>query len=300
MIAELPKRVEAELARVTQAIDSARTMNPVGGPGELFIERARLNRLLGRHRDALVDLREALACGAEPRANIFCEIGATSLDLDDEGKDIAAIDAFSNAIDLAPSMERAYIGRALAYENLGNLASAAADFDVIIPRAANPAELLEKRGQWRLALGRYTEALADFDAAAALGHEPLDLLTGRGVALRELGDHAASLDALTSAVDRYPDAVVARTYRATALLAAGDINAALADLDRIIDHSADHWKAPAAFSIRAALRAQRGDHSGAVRDVEEAIARWQGTPPAEWVSFVAEIRTKLQPDTDGA
>lgn len=299
MLEELPKRLASEEAAATRAIDHAVALDPNGVKGELFAARAELRRRLGRHREALADFQQAIAMCAEPRADTFCELGQTFMDLDDQVKDAAAIDAFSQAIALAPDMDKAYIGRALAYENLGHLASAVEDLDVLIPRVAKPAELLEMRGKWRLALKRYADALADFDAAASLGHEPIELLTGRGIALRGLGDGAASLAALTTAVNRYPDAVVARTHRATALLAAGQHAAARSDLDRIIDNSADHWKAPTAFSIRAVLRFQDGDHAGAIADMEEAIARSKGTVPPEWVSFVAQTRAQLTPRARG-
>jgi tetratricopeptide (TPR) repeat protein len=194
----------------------------------------------------------------------------------------------------------AYAARALAYENLGDLESAAADLDVVIPQAAEPATFLEKRGQWRLALGRPGDALADFEAAMFTGHASVDVMTGRAVALRQLGSHAASLEALTAAVERYPEAVVARTHRATALFAVGENAAARADLDRIIEHSPDHWKAPVAFSIRAVLRLQDGDRVGAVADMEQAIARSHGTPPTEWIRLLAEIRQDLQGSMDDA
>ena len=296
-LAELPKRFEDEEAAVTQAIDRARALNPDAAPGELFATRAELRHRLGRDREALTDFREALARGAELGADILCEIGKTCMDVDDDGKDAAAVDAFSRALALAPDMDKAHMGRALAYENLGDLASAAADLDIIMPRIPEPAKLLEKRGHWRLTLKRYAEALADFDAAAASGHESLDLLTGRGVALRELGDHSGALVALGTAVQRHPDAVVARMHHAMALLEAGEIAAARADLDRIIEHSADHSRASAALVIRAGLRAQDNDYAGAVADMEQGIARSQGTPRADWVDLLAKIRAEMQSST---
>ena len=299
-LAEVRKRLEAEEVAATDAIELGRTQLTDDVPGVLFLKRARLRRLLGQHREALADLREAIARGSEPKADILLQIGVAWMDLEDEGRDAAAVDAFSRAIALRPDMDEAYAARALAYENLGDLASAAADLDVVIPRAAEPATFLEKRGQWRLALGRPADALADFEAAMSTGHEPVDVMTGRGIALRDIGDHAASLEALTAAVERYPEAVVARTHRAIALFAAGEGAAARADLDRIIEHSADHWKTPVALSIRAALRLQERDHAGAVADMEQAIARSQGTPPPEWIRLLAEIRGELQRGTDEA
>lgn len=298
-LAELSKRLEREEEAATLDIEDARTQNSEGVSVDLFTRRAQMRRALGRHHDALLDYQEALRRGAEPQSELLYQIGMTCMDLDEEGKDSKAVNSFTRAIALAPAMDKAYVARALAYENLGDLASASADLDIVLPRVAAPGVLLGKRGQWRLSSKRYAEALADFDAAAGLGYEPLDLLTGRGVALRMLGEQAASLAALTTAVDRYPAAVVARTHRALALLVAGEVADARVDLDRIIEHSSDHGQAALAFSIRAALRAQADDRAGAIDDMQQAIARSQGPPPTEWVSFLAAIRVEPQPSHDG-
>lgn len=113
--------------------------------------------------------------------------------------------------------------------------------------------------------------------------------------MRALGDLTGSLAALNGAVEHYPDAVVARLQRASALLQNGEKAAARADLDRIIERAADHWKAHNAFAIRATLRAEDGDHAGAAADMEQALALWPPPAPPEWVQFLDEIRSKMNP-----
>jgi tetratricopeptide (TPR) repeat protein len=287
---ELPIRLAAEEALATKAIASAGAGGLDGASGDLFAARGRLRRGLSRDREALADFREALARGAEPRAEILYELGRACMDVGAEGMDAAAVDAFTEAIELAPDLHKAYFVRALAYENLGQLEAALADLDFVVPRASKPAPLLEKRGVCRLALGRYAEALADLDAAAALGHCTLDLLTGRGVALRALGDNAGSLASLTSAIERFPDAVVARMHRASGLMVAGDTAAAQADLDQIIGRHGSHPKVSSAFGVRAILRSDQGDQAGAEADMEQAIARYAGSPPHEWIALLATWR----------
>jgi tetratricopeptide (TPR) repeat protein len=297
-IAELPKRREAEEAMLSEAIADDRRWSADEVPGELFATRADVRRSLGRNRDAISDWHEALARKAEPRADLLYALGVASMDLEGDRKeaDLAAVEAFSSAIVLEPNMDQAYVARALAYENLGELAAAAADVSAVLPRLPAPAELLAKRGLWYLELGRYAEALADFDATAALGHEPLDVLTGRGVALFGLGDSVGALVALNTAIESDANAVVARLHRSIALMGVGRIVHARADLDWIIAHKPDHWRASAAFSLRAAIRAEAGDHQGAEADITEAIARSSGPPPAEWVILQAEERSKVAPE----
>ena len=160
--------------------------------------------------------------------------------------------------------------------------------------------LIAKRGEWHLALEHLAPALADFDAAASLGYESLDVRTGRGVALRGLGDYAASLAALTEAVDRYPTAVVARYQRAILRIVNGERAAALTDLDWIIEYGAVHPKPPEAYSLRAAIRAEDGDHALVVADTEQAIARHRGPAPTEWMEFLADARAKQPKGEHGA
>lgn len=277
-------------AAITEEIDRARGDGPADQLGRLHAARGGARRHLGRARDALADFEAALAHGVPDPEDVHYNVGLALMDLDDDGKDAAAVAAFTRAIALAPDESRAYLGRAFAHENLGDLPSAAADLDVVIPLVAAPAALLEKRAGWRLRLGRYTEALADLDAAAAHGHVTLDTLTWRGQALLALGDHEAAIAALTDAIERHPTAVAARVARATAFLVRGQDVDARIDLDRVVERAGDHRMVPTALSVRAALRAESGDRVGAIADLEDAIARCGPVPPEDLVAFLAELR----------
>lgn len=288
--AELPKRFAAQEAAATQAIAHAEAAAPGAAPGALFAKRAQVRRLLGRDRDALADLQEALARGAAPEADLRYELGISFMNVDDVGNDAAAVEAFTRVIALAPGMERAYLARALAYENLGDLAAAATDLDVVIARVARPAVLLEKRGLWRLRLGRPADALADFDAAAALDHAPLDVLTGRGAALHALGDVDRALAVFDSAIEHHPRAVVVRINRAHARLDAGDHDGATADLDWVVEHGAAPPKLPGALMLRSALRDQAGDREGALADTERVAGLLGANMPANLTTYLEQLR----------
>jgi hypothetical protein len=91
-------------------------------------------------------------------------------------------------------------------------------------------------------------------------------------------------------------AVVARTHRAIALMETGDVPGARVDLDRIIEHSPNHWKARTAFTIRAGIRGDQGDYTGAIDDMEQAIARSNGEQRVALVSLLAKVRAKKASD----
>ena len=105
---------------------------------------------------------------------------------------------FTRAIELDPEFAAAYINRANAYAEQGNLTAALADYDRAIELDPEVAAAYINRGVAYAEQGDLTAALADFDRA--LRHEPENVwtLTLRGETHRQMQNTDAALADLPS------------------------------------------------------------------------------------------------------
>lgn len=120
-----------------------------------------------------------------------------------------AIADYTNALwlDVLPSQLKAetYLGRAVAYLELGQLDRADQDFVQAINNDPGSAEAQFGRGTVRRLQGRPREALAHFDRALKLGHpRPAFVHFSRGLTFEALGTHDAALEAYKQAAALAP------------------------------------------------------------------------------------------------
>ncbi len=89
----------------------------------------------------------------------FYELGNTNQML---GRDSEAVDAWTTALRLNPSLDAAYLARGRNYFKQGNVSASLIDFEHAV--SANPSmEAYLQRALALQALGRHTEALRDFE-----------------------------------------------------------------------------------------------------------------------------------------
>ena len=153
-----------------------------------------------------------------------------------EGIDLeAAVDAYTKAIELDPTLAVAYGNRGSAKDDRGQPAAALADFDRAIELDPTLAVAYFNRGNAKRSLGRHDAAFADYDQAIELEPTYAEAYNNRGYAKYARGQHDAAFADLDRAIELNPTLATAYDSRGEMKHALGRHDAALADLDRAIE-----------------------------------------------------------------
>ena len=139
-----------------------------------------------------------------------------------------AVKDFSQAIELSPRHEEAYVNRGNVYRKLGNYRGAIADYTQAIKLNPSFTYLYNSRGNLREDLKDYTGAIADYTEAARLYPEESGGYRNLGSVYFKMGDYKASLKKLNQAVQVNPGA-------AAAYLKRGEIYTKLDQPEKAID-----------------------------------------------------------------
>ncbi|MBI3297915.1 MAG: prolyl oligopeptidase family serine peptidase [Elusimicrobia bacterium] len=192
-------------------------------------ERALVAELLERENTAPRTAAELVARGkaalAAPRSAYDYELAA-----------YAAIELFTEALELEPDDVAALKGRAEAHSHLPGEweAVATADLDRAIALAPTDADAFRRRGQWRLwseAADGPVRALADCRKAVELDPKDAAAHVCAAMAHQEGGDRAQSEEAYAKAVALTPKDAGLRRRRAENLLRLGRLEEALGECD---------------------------------------------------------------------
>jgi serine/threonine-protein kinase len=201
--------------------DAALRLDP--GRVDLFAVRGRAYAMLGESAAAFADLDAAIHADPDHAADYLTQRAKLHLEC---GHPQAALDDAAAALRLAPDLRAAFEVRALAYRDLGDPASAAADF----AEAARGTVAVAPRVGRLLAL----HELRDWPTLVAAADELLDLSPGlasalelRGRAKLALGESA--VDDFTQLIAKLPRRATGYALRAAAHEAAGDPAAAVRD-----------------------------------------------------------------------
>ena len=124
-----------------------------------------------------------------------------------------AVKDFSQAIELSPRHEEAYVNRGNVYRKLGNYRGAIADYTQAIKLNPSFTYLYNSRGNLREDLKDYTGAIADYTEAARLYPEESSGYRNLGSVYFKMGDYKASLKKLNQAVQVNPGAAAAYLKR---------------------------------------------------------------------------------------
>ena len=128
--------------------------------------------------------------------------------LDERRMSEAAAD-FARALEINPRMPEAYLGRATVYLRTGRSAEAEADLDRAIALEPRYGAAYHKRCLVRLTTGRLPEALRDCETATGLMRKDHELFINLGVIYRQLGrraDAEASYKQALAIAPRHPSA----------------------------------------------------------------------------------------------
>lgn len=159
-------------------------------------------RLSATEDDSHVDPKLAkLIDDADPRVMVAVSKGDS---LAHEGNYDEAINAYEEAIAIAPESPLAYLGRGKAFDAKNDYRSAIADFDKVIAMAPDMAAPLMRRGLAKAASGDAVGALADCVEAAKLDPEASGAYFCSGAAWYARGDLKRAVEAFSAAIEIDP------------------------------------------------------------------------------------------------
>ena len=211
--------------------------DPATSPIDRAIAAAVLLQQQGKIEEAIEQWRSiANVAGEEDRqlqARAWFSIGY--LRSVGEGIDLgAAIDAYTKAIELDPTLAVAYSNRGSAKDDLGQPADALADFDRAIELAPTLASAYSNRGNAKRSLGQPADALADYDQAIELNPTYGAAYNNRGLTKHDLGQPVAALADIDRAIELNPTFAEAYDSRGLAKHALGRIAEAREDFEKAL------------------------------------------------------------------
>lgn len=152
----------------------------------------------------------------------------------DQGNYVAAIEAFTQALEIDPSYDVAYIDRGNSYYALNNYAAALADYSAAIDQGTDDPAAYYNRALINRQDGNYETAIADYQKAIDLDPEYGKAYYWLGVAYVAIDDYQAGVDAYTKAIDLDYDLVNSYYQRGSAYYLMEAYDAALTDYQQTI------------------------------------------------------------------
>lgn len=186
-----------------------------------------------------------------------------------------AVDDYTDAINRDPHYAPYYFDRAGVLHRLGRDQEAIADYDTAIRMSPPIAEAYYNRGDVRAGLGDDEGALADFSYALELSPGFVDAYLYQASLLFELGRVDEAQRAVDGGLALEPDNASLLAISGQLAAAAGESDAALQTFDRVL--SLDPTS-EAAWAGRATIAFERGDLTGAIADLGEALAQADSAP----------------------
>ncbi len=211
-----------------------------------------------------------LMCGcATSRAQVNAEqvlnIGRNVLSMEDY---MLSIQYFNQAIKAKPYLSDPYFFRALAKLNLEDYKGAEDDCTLALERNKFKTECYKLRGFARQNLGKDSLAVEDYEVGLLYNPQDKYFLYYKGVAQTELKRIAEAGKTFESLLKLYPQFDEGFVARARLNLVAGDTVKGIDDLNRAIELSKAQINP---YLLRAHVRSQRKEWSGAAEDMDEAI-----------------------------
>lgn len=181
--------------------------------------------------------------------------------------DARATETADAALALDDKYDMAWAAKGLVALKAQKMADAIAAYDHAIAIDPRNPRTLAGRASAHLAMGQYGPALADTDAALVLAPD-LPLQPVRVVALSMLGRTTEALEGADALLAKNPDARDMRRLRAALRAQEGDRTGALADADWLVAHDGT-----AADLLTHASMRPVGDNAGRMADVTAALKR---------------------------
>ena len=179
----------------------------------------------------------------------------------------AAVQTFTDAINISPRNAEGYFGRGTAYNCLNENQKAVADFDKSIDIAPN-FYAYNNRGKANFELNNYSAALEDFNKALQVNSQDFIAYINRGKIYFALRRIEQGMEDFNKAVALQPNNFLPYVQRAAAFYALGNFNDALQDLNKSIKLNPNNYEA---YSYRAEVYCDLKNFKEALKNFNKAI-----------------------------
>jgi tetratricopeptide (TPR) repeat protein len=181
-----------------------------------------------------------------------------------------AIEDYDKAIELAPRILNGYVGRAIVWEDKGDVSKAIADLDRALKIEPKSAWLFSQRGIADGKKKEFDRAIADFTSAIWYRTFNSSAFGDRGKAKLEKGDLDSALTDLNLAIWIDPDNASAYGNRARAFKLKHEFHKALLDYDTLAELQPVTGRNEAAWLLATCPDTKYRDGEKAVRYATEA------------------------------
>ena len=179
----------------------------------------------------------------------------------------AAVQSFTDAINIFPRNAEGYFGRGTAYNELHENQKAIADYNQSIEIAPN-FYTYNNRGKANFELKNYSAALEDFNKALQVNPQDFTAYINRGKICFALKRFNQGMEDFNKAVELQPNNFVAYVQRASAYYALGKFDSALQDLNKAVKLNPNDYES---YSYRAETYCELKDYKSALKDFNKAI-----------------------------
>ncbi|MBZ0167629.1 MAG: tetratricopeptide repeat protein, partial [Candidatus Omnitrophica bacterium] len=165
----------------------------------------------------------------KPRAWLFMGLAYF-----EKGEYQPALDAYSAALHLDPTLARAYHNRGKVYAQMKNYPAALSDYDSDLKYNVKLADIFNNRGNVYRHLKKYLQALSDYDQAIRLNPGYTEAYNNRGIVYKKLKLYDLALEDFGMAIRLDPTYAVVHNNRGNLLYQLGQREEALNDFNRAI------------------------------------------------------------------
>lgn len=149
-----------------------------------YYYRGQILTELNNYKDAKADFSRVTSTVKDDH-RLWNFLGATQTHT---GDNIAAVESYTNAINLEPGIALYYYNRGSSFGQLGNLAEALNDFDKAIELGLTNSAIFNNRANTRYMMGDYSGAISDFTRSMELDPNSSAPYANRGIAYLYTGD----------------------------------------------------------------------------------------------------------------
>ncbi len=228
-----------------------------------LVNRAVVKLDLGRYQAALQDLDRVLKLGESAWAFLYKGLIQEHL-----GEDRRALDNYSRAIRLEPTLAEAHFRRGFGHLRTQEYDRALHDESNVLELDSEHAMAYAVRGRARAALGDMQRAMSDLDRACSLAPRLSDPFLHRGLVEHRFSMHEKALADVARAIELDSESAAAYMALGEIRAAMGNYEEAIASFDRTLELNP---KQPLAHDSRGKARAARGEYELAIEDYDQAL-----------------------------
>ena len=185
------------------------------------------------------------------------------------GRNDEAVNAFEKVVEIDPEFDRAYYGKALAYQYQGEHEQVATALNKAIEINPSPYYYWRELGFSYGELEQYDEALAAYEEAINRSPEDFVLYLQRADYLREAERYEDAIETYNKALELNPEHPWIYNNRGVAYTQLEQYDAAIADLTQAIELNPEYFLS---YNTRGAVYQRIEQYDNALADLDKAIA----------------------------